>query len=97
MMTDENISSLAPIQTEDFPPLEFLYERIVPLDTGCELWIGSFHPKTGPFIKWHKHQVQVHRALWFYEYGILPAFRLMRLCEPSACVAVAHRTVSACV
>lgn len=98
MMTTQKFEdALPPLQLEDLPPLELLYERIIPLDTGCEIWVGSQHSKTGPFIKYHGRQVQVHRALWFYEYGILPAFRLMRLCEPSACVAVVHRAASASV
>jgi len=97
MTTQKFADPLPPPQAEDFPPLKLLYQRIMPLENGCEIWIGSFHPKTGPFIKWHKRQVQVHRALWFYAYGILPPFKLLRTCESSACVAVAHRSVSACV
>ena len=98
MMTTENIASLAPLQTLDLPPLEMLYERIVSLDTGCEIWIGSYHRKTGP-VHLYRTAGKCQRtvALWFYEYGVLPAFNLMRLCEPSACVAVVHRAVSACV
>jgi hypothetical protein len=89
--------SLAPLKAVEFPDLDTLYEFIIPLDTGCEIWVGAQHPKTGPFYRYHGHQIQVHRALWFYEYGIVPAFYLRRLCDPSACVAVVHRAVSACV
>lgn len=95
--TERVVDELAPVQTMDLPPLESLYERIIPLDTGCEIWVGPMHHKTGPMFKYHGRQIQVHRALWFYEYGLLPAFYLRRLCDPSACVAVVHRTVSLCL
>jgi hypothetical protein len=97
MMTKEKApASLAPAQHEEFPPLEAMNEKLLPLEGGCLIWIGSFHPKTGPFMKWHGRQIQVHRALYWYEYGVLPKFQLRRQCEPSACVAPAHRALSAC-
>jgi hypothetical protein len=95
MMVSEAMVEVIPPE-EDFPPMETLAAKLVELDNGCILWIGSIHARTGPFIKWHGRQIQVHRALYFYEYGILPKKYLVKQCEPSACVAPSHRTVSAC-
>jgi hypothetical protein len=98
MMTQQPApASLAPIREGAiFPPLEILADRLIELDNGCILWIGSFHQKTGPFVKWRGRQYQVHRALFYYAYGTVPSFTLLRQCEPAACVAPAHRMISAC-
>lgn len=97
MMTKQAVvDTFAPSQALDFPSLESLYERILQLDTGCEIWLGHSHAKTGPIIAHRGKRIQVCRVLWFYEYGILPASHLLRLCDPVGCVATIHRTVSLC-
>jgi hypothetical protein len=81
-----------PPRNESFPPYATIAARLMPLN-GCVLWLGQIHAKTGPLIKFHGRQVQVHRALWFYRFGLLPPFRLRRTCEASGCVAPEHRAL----
>jgi hypothetical protein len=97
MMTRQNAAlNLAPTQLEElYPPREVIDPRLIELDNGCQIWTGTYSASAGPIVKWHGRQFMVARVLWFHQYGIVPAFALMRLCEPSACVAPLHRAPAA--
>jgi hypothetical protein len=95
MMSAQSVA-IAPPHDEDFPPKEVFDRHLMPLENGCLLWLGPYHQRTGPFVKYKGKQYQVHRALFYYENGSCPKQKLIRKCEPKGCVAPAHRALSLC-
>jgi len=71
--------------------LERVMGRLVPNENGCLIWPGARHGNGYGMVKWHGHDVSVHRLLWELLKAPLPSGILLHhVCTNKLCCNVDH-------